>query len=599
MKIFNLVKGIFGKPASAPDPEVELSADSEPVESGAETVEYAAPAQFMAAAEKPPVPVQTSPELPPVDASSSEISMPLSSIVASLPVELQQRVRSDVIGVAVCAFPLDKILPQLSQGLVRVTFGELRQSAPEAFTTGSDRDFVMISLPLNELIGRLAPAMFGRSPRKQIEVPEEIVSPFGPRGQGLAFGKRTSDTSLTSRPRGAQSTVPVRPATGLPARGNTISMPQPAAPGGTTVFIRKPATPPPNGVSLPPTNTPSSTPPIGTVPMGGGFHKPPIAPSSKPINGNGSSNDCPVPSVAQPVAARISEASPISISFAALGETLPEALRLEAGHLNLDGARLALPVDQVEAGLKSGKLVFTWKQLRAWIKPTVPAAPSAHDNLVVTLPLNVIAPLFLGRHKAPGSGQKRVLVDEKIPNLFFGFPQPAAAPDVQTQQEIPVLPVPKPAETNYFVWDDEKEQPQLETSPAPSAPKAAPTPGTTFASRKATPNEVVTKASLLEGVYGALVALPDGLLVAAKLDPAVNGETIAALIPQMYSKLSGCTKELRMGELNNLNFTVGNLPWKIFRVNGLFFAAFGCAGEPLPTAHLAELAAALDYRKTQ
>jgi len=36
----------------------------------------------------------------------------------------------------------------------------------------------------------------------------------------------------------------------------------------------------------------------------------------------------------------------------------------------------------------------------------------------------------------------------------------------------------------------------------------------------------------------------------------MSGETLAALIPQMYSKLNGCTKELRMGELNNLNFTV-------------------------------------------
>lgn len=51
-----------------------------------------------------------------------------------------------------------------------------------------------------------------------------------------------------------------------------------------------------------------------------------------------------------------------------------------------------------------------------------------------------------------------------------------------------------------------------------------------------------------------------------------------------------------MGELNNVNFTVGNVPWKIFRVNAIFFAAFGRAGEPLPTAHLAALAAELDHR---
>jgi hypothetical protein len=50
------------------------------------------------------------------------------------------------------------------------------------------------------------------------------------------------------------------------------------------------------------------------------------------------------------------------------------------------------------------------------------------------------------------------------------------------------------------------------------------------------------------------------------------------------------------GELNNLNFTVGNVPWKIFRVNAIFFAAFGQAGQPLPTAQLAALAEELDHK---
>jgi len=52
-----------------------------------------------------------------------------------------------------------------------------------------------------------------------------------------------------------------------------------------------------------------------------------------------------------------------------------------------------------------------------------------------------------------------------------------------------------------------------------------------------------------------------------------------------------------MGGLNNLNFTVGNVPWKIFRVNGVYFAAFGHAGEQLPTAQLAQLAGELDRKK--
>ncbi|HEX2972468.1 MAG TPA: roadblock/LC7 domain-containing protein, partial [Tepidisphaeraceae bacterium] len=122
-----------------------------------------------------------------------------------------------------------------------------------------------------------------------------------------------------------------------------------------------------------------------------------------------------------------------------------------------------------------------------------------------------------------------------------------------------------------------------------------PTPGTRFVTKYATPNEVVSRAAALPGVAGALIALPDGLMVANRLPAELNADTLAAFLPQIFGKVSQCTKELRMGELNNLNFTVGNVPWKIFRVNAIFFAAFGQAREPLPTAQLAALAAELDH----
>jgi predicted regulator of Ras-like GTPase activity (Roadblock/LC7/MglB family) len=304
-------------------------------------------------------------------------------------------------------------------------------------------------------------------------------------------------------------------------------------------------------------------------------------------------------------------ASPISIPLHAVAQSCPEAVRLEiaqlgcteAAQLGCTEAMVAFPYDQIEAGLKCGKVMFSWKQIRACITPPAPAGISAHDGMMINIPLAIVAPPFFARQKEFDGGQKRVVVDEKIPNLFFGFPQPdgAAGEPPQAQQAQPGVPASNPAETNYFVWDDDKEQARLQSGfdPEVQPPRPGTTPNTTFSTRKATPNEVVMKASMLEGVYGALVALPDGLLVASKLDPSQNGDAIAALIPQMYSKLSGCTKELRMGELNNLNFTVGNVPWKIFRVNGIFFAAFGCVGEPLPTAHLAQLASELDYKKAQ
>jgi len=58
-----------------------------------------------------------------------------------------------------------------------------------------------------------------------------------------------------------------------------------------------------------------------------------------------------------------------------------------------------------------------------------------------------------------------------------------------------------------------------------------------------------------------------------------------------------CCRELRMGDMNNLSFTVGNVPWKIFRVNAVYFAAFGRANETLPSVQLAALAVELDRKK--
>ena len=122
------------------------------------------------------------------------------------------------------------------------------------------------------------------------------------------------------------------------------------------------------------------------------------------------------------------------------------------------------------------------------------------------------------------------------------------------------------------------------------------TPGTAFLKRYATPNEIVSKAAALNGVDGALIALPDGLLVASRIPSTMNADTVAAFLPQIFGKVSQCTRELRLGDLNNLNFTVGNIPWKIFKVGAIYFAAFGRAGEAMPTAQLAGLAAELDHK---
>jgi predicted regulator of Ras-like GTPase activity (Roadblock/LC7/MglB family) len=247
-------------------------------------------------------------------------------------------------------------------------------------------------------------------------------------------------------------------------------------------------------------------------------------------------------------------------------------------------ASISLPGQAVENALRHGRIVFSWKQLRAWLQPPV-ADSSPNDEAMLELPLKVVAPVFLARQKQQNAGKHKIAVDEDIPNLFFGFPKPDNAPGGAAATA-------HPSDSNFYVWDDTHEAARVDTT----AEKRSPGPYTRMTAKYATPNEIVSRAAALDGVAGALIALPDGLMVANRLPPEINGETLAGFLPQIFGKVSACTKELRMGELNNLNFTVGNVPWKIFRVNAIFFATFGRIGEPLPTTQLAALAAELDHK---
>jgi predicted regulator of Ras-like GTPase activity (Roadblock/LC7/MglB family) len=306
----------------------------------------------------------------------------------------------------------------------------------------------------------------------------------------------------------------------------------------------------------------------------------------------------PAPAVS-PIETVTDDSDTFLIQLAAVAEAWPEALRQEIVQSKLARLQLAIPAKFLEEAMKRGKVAFPWRTLRSWLTPAQPHSVSAHDGAMLELPMKVVTPLFLARGKNSVRPKQKVALDESIPNLFFGFPQPnAPAPQDTPSDTNPGLPsraVSKPMETNYYVWDDNADSAKVDVSEF----KRQPSPGTNFLSRCATPNEVVSRAAAMDGVAGALVALPDGLMVASKLSPDLNGDTLAAFLPHIFGKVSQCTKELRMGELNNLNFTVGNVPWKIFRVNAIFFAAFGRAGQGLPTAELAALAGELDRKKQQ
>jgi predicted regulator of Ras-like GTPase activity (Roadblock/LC7/MglB family) len=599
------------------------------------------------AAPRMPVKARPQPAAPPPSNGSrpDSVDISLQMVLNGLPPELKNRVRQMEVGEATISISTEKILSQLASGSVKLSFGELRRAGPQLFAPGADADQMPVALPLNEILSRLNPAMLTRRQnQKYVEVPEEISSPFNDRGSGLVFsvGPNKSAEPVQARSTAPAPAAPVqpiqpiqpkpvqpKPAPVMPPQPTPVqhrpvqptpvqprpvpSAPVQPAPVQPIAFPSAPFRQAPSPVSSvptppPPTAIPDDIPEI--FPISPGLRK-----AASPIP----SNTPQPPRAAVPQPAMPTQGSFMSAPLAALAAGWPEALRQEIVQLNLVDAKLALPAEEIEDSMKRGRVAFPWKVVRSWIRPAPLPTLSVHDAAVVELPLKVLMPLFLARKKEAAPISSKVAIDQNIPNLFFGFPQPEApapapapaAPAMPATPAIPAAPagiedigdvfpfapvsqpVAEPtSDTNYFIREDSVGAPQSgETELKRKAP------GTDFTTRYATPNEIVTRAAALDGVAGALVALPDGLMVAAKVSPDLNGDTLAAFLPHIFGKVNQCTKELRMGELNNLNFTVGNVPWKIFRVNAIFFAAFGRVGQALPTAQLAALAGELDHKK--
>jgi predicted regulator of Ras-like GTPase activity (Roadblock/LC7/MglB family) len=517
------------------------------------------------------------------------LELPLQAIIQSLPAELQSKVKFTNVGDMTIPVPLDKILSQLPRGAVRVPFGELRMSAPQVFSLEETSDHVLVSLPLGEILPRLSPALITRRrTQKQVETPDDICSPFDQYGQGLIFSVGPSKTEAAAAPAPAKAPAPAPPQPRHVAPPSTPTPPSPAR----------------SSITFSPTPQPPAAAPI---------RAPAIVAATRALrelNANAPAAHAPAAPPAPPAKPQI-EPEALTVSLSLLAEGWPEPVRKELVDQNLVDAKVALPVDLVGQALRQGRIVFSWKTLRSWIRPALLPSVSAHDNSILELPLKVLAPMFLTRRNEGAQARQKVAVASDIPNLFFGFPQPetpapapapapAHAPAVAPTATAPAAAVPPPAsshavtrpvDTNIFTWDDADPVRVHE-----SEFKRQTSPGTKFVAKYATPNEVVSRAAALDGIAGALIALPDGLMVASRLSADLNADTLAAFLPHIFGKVSQCTKELRMGELNNLNFTVGNVPWKIFRVNAIFFAAFGRIGEPLPTAQLAALALELDHK---
>jgi predicted regulator of Ras-like GTPase activity (Roadblock/LC7/MglB family) len=554
-----------------------------------------------------------------------QIEIPLAAVVNALPMDLKAKLIETPSPEKLIFLQVETVINQLAFGSVKITFGELRQLAPGTFVNGANSlyDNRQINLPLNEILTRINPALLARRPAVQkVEVAEDIAGPFGGHGRGVTFTAHPLKTPVSSAATPARSgasalptppvrqTKPISPVNLAPPAAPPVPAPRPAPPAAPTSL---------------PKSEPIAFSPRQSAPM---VAPVPFAEPSKPApngnngNGNGNSNGngspalppfkftaAPVPPPAAPVPPL--EAQPtFSVTLKELAENWPNEIIGEIFQAGLANASVPLPLGLVEPGLKRGRVTMAWKDLRRLVNPNSPASPG--DDLELSLSLKVIAPAFLAaQKKLLARSQPKIAVSEEIPNLFFGFPQPEtpAPPAPPAFRPNPLPPTRNPLAESSIPAANNPQNPNLQKvtdtnlfSLNGAAPddsnlfQRTPMPATDFLSRQMQPKDVVEQALALPGVAGAVVALADGLRVAGQVPAEFNADTVAAFLPQIYERVNQSTRELRMGQLNNVSFTVGNVPWKIFRVNSIYFATFGRAGETFPKSQLALLATGLDRK---
>lgn len=337
---------------------------------------------------------------------------------------------------------------------------------------------------------------------------------------------------------------------------------------GTSAELLQPLFDPP--ATSPHTVQPAAAPlPAGFATPAAAVHPTPNAPAA------------PSPNHHQPVVT----GDAICLPMATIANGWAEPVMHDIASFNLGGSRIDIPLAAIEPGLKSGRLNFTWRELCGWLNPpSNPAQLSINGETPLSLPLGLIAPLFM---KARGNGQvrRKTNVDQAIPDLFSAAGKPLHPPQAAVQDPTPVADAPALA-------------PVAAAAPAPAAaPKKLPTNLSELfeepAKKTWTPNEIVQRSTRLPNVAGTLIALQDGLLVAANMPADLKTETIAAFVPQIFGRMNQYSRELQMGETTAVSFTVDVGTIQVYNAGIIYFAALAKTSDPLPLRELQLIAGEL------
>ena len=319
------------------------------------------------------------------------VTVTLEGVIKGLPDQLKSFIAKIPSADDTLEFPQDRILPQLTKGSVKVTFGEIIKAAPPGTFEGmAGKEGDEVPLPLGEILPQIGPGAMKRQSATQAPSVEPQAF-FTPTVQAVTTPPPTR--APVPLPSSVPSEVPTNLFSPTPSAAPAPT-PAPAAAPTTAANLFSPVTPEA-------TTTPSQAPP----------------PASPPAPADGDA----------------------AISLAPIIEALPNELKALIASPPDVSAAIELPVAKLIPQLAKGKIIISFSELVAAAPSGTFSGTGGRDSDDVQLPLaEVLSKVGPGAFKRSAPVKKL----EGLEQDFFGSSKPAPAPEpVATPAPPPTAPV--------------------------------------------------------------------------------------------------------------------------------------------------------------
>ena len=469
--------------------------------------------------------------------SADGVSLPLQAVVKGLPKTLQVAIQTPPDAQMRAQIPLQTIASQLPSGAVNVTFAELRRGSPHGvFSSSPIFDKKRVNLPLEDIL--ISVKLTRRPNQRQTAMPDDIPPLFTSEGKALVKNGSSHN--------GSDDTV-------AETKPPTIPPAEPAEP-------QAPPSPPSPDV---PTAAASPTPPDADPPAlkfpystEAAVEKPAVPKTPEP---DPKAAEAPASNLID-ADAGTNSAQHIELAFEAISDVIPEAIQEEIGSVGVETV-IEIPLAELAPMMARGKILFPWGKLRGWTKPSPPATKCS--DVEVSLPLKEIIPLFMAAHRPAKRASIRMVAGKDIPNVFQG-PGRGGSPFKVVKDEEPIV--------------TEAETPMQAPALDPQDPNA-----------EWHPKEYLEESMALEGVDGVVFASHDGLVVAEKMPPHIDGRALAAFLPEMFGRTADYLIKCHIGSPDWMILQVDGRMLQVSKAGQLCLAILGEVGKPLPRAKLREI----------